>query len=226
MLARKLGHPKTAKGSVAAIARFGITLPHPGPDPWVEGAVRDHLAGDGAPVFYVENMLANALFGLLCWRAIFAAIPGAFFHPFHRAPADLYSPDFLRRRAAEFDDCLAQLDDGRYRATILGHFEEKAGISAPFVSWEYLDRGLLELALDCIPAAHLKRWCERILADVKVNRTGFPDLIQFWPAEGRYNMIEVKGPGDRLQDNQLRWIEYCAQHDMPVSVCYLEWTLP
>ncbi|MFC5458972.1 VRR-NUC domain-containing protein [Massilia niabensis] len=222
-LARKLGHPKTAKGSVAAIAQFAVSLPHPGADPWVEGAVRDHLAVQDAPVFYVENTLANALFGLLCWRAIFAAIPGAFFHPFHRAPADLYSLDFHRRRAREFDDCLAQLEDGRYRATILAHFQEKAGISAPFVSWEYLERDLLELALDCIPAAHLKRWCERILADVKENRTGFPDLIQFWPAERRYNMIEVKGPGDRLQDNQLRWIEYCAQHDMPVSVCYLQW---
>jgi hypothetical protein len=36
-------------------------------------------------------------------------------------------------------------------------------------------------------------------------------------------MIEVKGPGDRLQDNQLRWIEYCATHEMPVAVCYLQW---
>ncbi|MES2350916.1 MAG: VRR-NUC domain-containing protein, partial [Pseudomonadota bacterium] len=33
----------------------------------------------------------------------------------------------------------------------------------------------------------------------------------------------VKGPGDRLQDNQLRWIAYCAAHEMPVSVCYLQW---
>jgi hypothetical protein len=79
------------------------------------------------------------------------------------------------------------------------------------------------MALDCIPAAHVKKWCERILADIKINRTGFPDLIQFWPAERRYKMIEVKGPGDRLQDNQLRWIDYCAAHDMPVAVCYLQW---
>jgi hypothetical protein len=64
---------------------------------------------------------------------------------------------------------------------------------------------------------------ERILLDVQANRTGFPDLIQFWPAERRYNMIEVKGPGDRLQDNQLRWIDYCATHQMPVTVCYLQW---
>ena len=221
-LARRLGHPKAIARRIEPV-RVDVCLPMPAGDWWVEGVVREHLACADAPVFYVENMLANALFGLLCWRAIFAAIPGAFFHPFHRGPADLYSPDFAQRRAAEFADCLAQLDDGRYRATIMAHFAEKSGIASPFVAWEYLDDALLELALDCIPAAHLKKWCERILADVKENRTGFPDLIQFWPGEKRYNMIEVKGPGDRLQDNQLRWIEYCATHGMPVSVCYLQW---
>ncbi len=37
-------------------------------------------------------------------------------------------------------------------------------------------------------------------------------------------MIEVKGPGDRLQDNQVRWLEYCARHQVPVAVCYLAWS--
>jgi VRR-NUC domain/Fanconi anemia-associated nuclease SAP domain len=222
-LARKLGHARRPARRPAPVERIDLCLPMPGGEWWVEGVVRDHLAGEDAPVFYVENALANALFGLLCWRAIFCAIPGAFFHPFHRAPADLHSPDFHQRRACEFAACLAELDDGRYRATILRHFEEKAGIQSPFLIWEYLERELIELALDCIPATHLKRWCERILQDVKANRSGFPDLIQFWPGERRYRMIEVKGPGDRLQDNQLRWIEYCAAHDMPVAVCYLQW---
>jgi hypothetical protein len=106
-------------------------------------------------------------------------------------------------------------------------WQEKAGLQSPFVSWDYLGWDIVELALDCIPVAHLKLWCRRILQDVKDNRTGFPDLIQFRPNESdperRYNMIEVKGPGDRLQDNQLRWIEYCAAHGMPVTVCYLVW---
>jgi VRR-NUC domain. len=79
------------------------------------------------------------------------------------------------------------------------------------------------MALDCIPAAHLKLWCLRILDDIRENRNGFPDLIQFWPQQGRYRMVEVKGPGDRLQDNQRRWLDYCAQHAMPVAVCYLQW---
>jgi hypothetical protein len=222
-LARRLGHCKPASRRNPAVQRLDLCLPMPAEEWWVEGVVRDHLARDEAPVFYVENALANALFGLLCWPAIFAAIPGAFFHPFHRGPADLYSPDFFQRRETAFRACLAELDDQRYRATITRNFADKWGVQSPFLAWDYLEPGLIELALDCIPAAHLKKWFERILQDVKANRSGFPDLIQFWPAERRYNMVEVKGPGDRLQDNQLRWIEYCATHQMPISVCYLQW---
>ena len=221
-LARRLGHARLPVRK-PAVQRLDLALPMPCGDWWVEGVVREHLARDDAPVFYVENALANSLFGLLCWRAVFAAIPGAFFHPFHRGPADLYSPDFHLRRRAEFDACLAGLDDGSYRDTIRAHYRDKAGTSSPFVYWGALSEELLELALACIPPAHLRKWCERILADVQANHTGFPDLIQFWPLEGRYTMIEVKGPGDRLQDNQLRWIEYCSMHGMPVSVCYLQW---
>jgi hypothetical protein len=223
-LGKKLGHARIAPKRAAPVTRLDLCLPLPASDDWrVEGVVLGHLSQDEAPVFYVENTLANTLFGLLCWPAIFAAIPGAFFHPFHRGPADLYSADFHRRRKTEFDACLARLDDGSYRDAMLATHAQKAGLQSPFVSWEWLGREIIELALDCIPAAHLKLWCQRILADVRDNRTGFPDLIQFWPKDKRYNMIEVKGPGDRLQDNQLRWIEYCGAHAMPVTVCYLQW---
>ena len=222
-LARQLGQPRPARRRPAAIARIDLQLPQPGTPRPVEYLVRDHLAQADAPAFYVENALINALFGLLCWRAVFQPIPGAFFHPFHRGPADLHSADFVPRRAAAFAACLAELDDERYRATIAANAAAKWGVQSPFLDWDFLTPALLSMALDCIPAAHIKLWCERILADVKANRTGFPDLIQFWPAERRYNMIEVKGPGDRLQDNQLRWIDFCAAHQMPVSVCYLQW---
>lgn len=222
-LARKLGHAKPAPHAPAQPLRIDLSLPPPPQANYVEFVVRDHLNRDDAPVYYVENALINSLFGLLCWDAVFSPIPGAFFHPYHRGPADLHSADFQRRRAQQFAAALAQLDSDRYRATIRANFAAKAGIQSPFVYWETLDPALLELALDCIPALHLKRAFERILADIKANRSGFPDLIQFWPAERRYNMIEVKGPGDRLQDNQLRWIDYCATHDMPISVCYLQW---
>ena len=225
-LRRKLGHEKMPARRNPSVQRLDLSLPMPEHDWRVEGVVREHLMREDAPVFYVENALINALFGLLCWRAIFSAIPGAFFHPFHRGPADLHSADFSHRRAAAFRLCLAELDSDAYRTTICATYAQKYGIASPFVAWEALSAELIEMALACIPALHLKQWFERILQDIKANRSGFPDLIQFWPAEQRYNMIEVKGPGDRLQDNQLRWIDYCAAHQMPISVCYLQWSEP
>lgn len=222
-LARKLGHAVKRAAPATQVTRLELCLPFPPMPISVEEVVRGHLHRADAPAFYVENALINALFGLLCWDAVFAPIPGAFFHPFHHGPADLHSVDFYQRRQAMFDACLAQLDGPGYVATIRRQHQAKRGIQSPFVAWDWLPDALVELSLQCIPAAHLKRWFERILLDLAANRSGFPDLIQFWPAERRYQMIEVKGPGDRLQDSQLRWIAFCTEHGMPVSVCYLQW---
>lgn len=222
-LRRKLGHGKPAMPAKSQIETFDLLLPAPRQGFFVEGLVRDHVTEAGSPVYYVENALINSLFGLLCWDAIFAAVPGAFFHPFHVGPADLSSADFCQRREREFAACFSMLDSDDYRDAILRRITEKIGIQSPFVSWGILDDELVRHALDCIPPAHLKKWFARILLDIKANRNGFPDLIQFWPEARRYRMIEVKGPGDRLQDNQIRWLNFCMAHDMPVSVCYVQY---
>jgi len=174
-------------------------------------------------VHYVENGLINSLFGLLCWDAIFAPIPGAFFHDFQHGPADLESPYFYERRRDRFVECFAELESGRYQDIIRQRFIAKRGIQAPFVNWGLLKQPLLECALHCFPASHLRLWFEWIVRDVVENRTGYPDLVQFWPNEQRYRLVEIKGPGDRLQDNQRRFLEFCSRHGMPVFVCRVGW---
>lgn len=225
-LNRKLGVAKKSPRAPPKVPEFEIVVDMPGGDSAVEYCALDHLsrqAQGSTSIHYVENGLVNSLFGLLCWNAIFAAIPGAFFHDFQHGPADLSSGYFYERRRREFADCFAELESDQYRSTIRRFFAEKAGIQSPFVMWRLLSRPLLESALACIPAAHLRIWFEWILRDVVENRAGFPDLVQFWPQERRYRMIEVKGPGDRLQDNQRRLLEFCMSHQMPVSVCHLSW---
>ena len=230
-LRRSLGLGGNARQAALAPAvaalRSDVVLDLPDPPGAVEYVLRDHWHSAAAPVFYVENALINSLFGLLCWPAIFAPLPGAFFHPFQGGPADLGAPDFVVRRQPLFDACMAELKDGRYRASIRARFADKAGIQSPFVFWGTLTEELLELALDCIPAEHLQTLFARLLLDVKANRTGFPDLVRFWPAnsdsEGRYELVEVKAPGDKLQDNQIRWLDYCAGQGIPVRVCHVQW---
>lgn len=217
---------KPARQAVAQQATQTLTLPHPGPATSVEWALRQHWHTDEAPVFYTENALINSLFGLLCWPAMFAPLPGAFFHPFQGAPADLNAPDFVERRAALFAECLLALEDGRYRALIRERFATKQGRQSPHVFWGVLSEPLLELALHCIPAAHLRLFFERLLQAPVAHRSGLPDLVRFWPtrpAEQRYELVEVKGPGDKLQDNQIRWLQYCHTHGLPASVCHVRW---
>jgi hypothetical protein len=222
-LRRRLGLADCARQRPSGWLTFELNVPATDDDLPVELATSAFLTEPDAPVHYVENALINSLFGLLCWDVVFLPLPGAFFHEFHSAPADLYTPDFHRRREREFAACFAQLASGEYQQTIRRNFVRKMGIQSAFVSWGWVTEELLDVALECLPAAHLEHCFHRILRDVKTNRAGFPDLIQFWPRERRYRMIEVKGPGDRLQDNQIRWLEYCASHGMPVSVCHVRW---
>jgi hypothetical protein len=224
-LSRRLGRPPAPVAAAPAPETLMLTLG--GPVAGVEVAARDALATPSAPVHYVENTLFTGLFGLLCWEAIFAPLPGAFFHPFHAGPADLYREDFVSRRRSRFAACLARLDDDRHREAILSTWRAKHGIASPFVHWAALDEPLIERALACLPAAHLRDCFERLLEDLRVNRAGLPDLIQFRPrapaGEPRYRLIEVKGPGDRLQDNQRRWLAFFQARGMPAAVCRVRW---
>ncbi|MDR5865183.1 VRR-NUC domain-containing protein [Halomonas koreensis] len=219
-LCRKLGLEAPPRAPEPAPERLELVLTPAANG--VERAVAEHLSTPAAPVHYVENALIAGLFGLLCWDVIFAPLPGAFFHPFHAGPADLGREDFVARRRARFDARLAELDDGRYRTTIRERWRTKRGLASPFVHWEALDETLLERALAAIPPAHLRACFARLLEAPRVNRAGLPDLIQFLPGGG-YRLIEVKAPGDRLQDNQRRWLACFRAHDIPAAVCHVRW---
>ncbi|MBA1203299.1 VRR-NUC domain-containing protein [Pseudomonas capeferrum] len=222
-LARKLGGAPQTRRRAPAMTLLELELPIEHAVFGVEEAVRRYLAESGGQVHYLENALFNSLFGLLCWEAIFAPVPGAFFHPFQSAPQDLHEADFRQRRSELFEACLSRLDDGRYLQAIRDCYLAKRGLQSPFVHWSALTVDVLEQALACLPAAHLKASFVRLLQDIRNNRTGMPDLIQFWPEQGGYRMVEVKGPGDRLQDNQLRWLDFCREHGLPVAVCHVRW---
>ncbi|MCH8543841.1 MAG: VRR-NUC domain-containing protein [Alcanivorax sp.] len=238
-LLRKAGQPRPSPGAQSsiqaepAIPAMALTLDKMGPGSRVELAVQAHLEATqpGGTVHYLENALFSSLFGLLCWPAVFAPLPGAFFHPFQSGPADLRHSDFTPRRQALFDACLAPLAADQHRDIILERYHSHQGTQSPFVYWGALTEALLEEALACIPAAHLQLIFRRMLASPERHRSGFPDLVRFFSesahdAHGlpRYELIEVKGPGDRLQDHQQRWLTFFVRHGIPASVCHVTFT--
>lgn len=189
----------------------------------VEQAVVDHLKETGFEAFYVENRLFTGLFALLFWPALFKPIRGAFFNPFQSGPADLYRPEFLQLRKAEIEDSFNSLHDNSYRSLIRERYSEKKGISCSLLHWATLEPELIEPVLDTIPAEHLKVIFQHLLLDLKNHRRGFPDLIHFNQKTNEYCLIEVKGPGDRLQEHQRLWLEHFTQNNIPARVCYVEW---
>ena len=191
----------------------------------VELAVAEHLDARAVDerCYYLENHLFTGVLGLLIWDAVFAPLPGAFFNPFQYRPSDFYAHDFCDNR---HDLLQATWDSLRDNEDILrlvkSRWQQKHGLMNPLVNWQYLDLEIIELALERIAHAHWRAIFERILADLRNNRAGFPDLLHF-PADGGYCLVEVKGPGDSLQKNQLRWMQYFARHGIPHRLARVTW---
>lgn len=171
--------------------------------------------------FYVENTLFNALFGLTFWPAIFASIPAAFVNPFQHAPKDLHDRDFHARRKSQISRLRNIVTSDAFSHHVMSTYRAKCGISNYFVDWTIVDEPLLSLALDKIPAQHLLAIFDRMLQDIANHCSGFPDLIRF-DSTG-YHLIEVKGPGDTVQHNQLAWMRYFSQHGIPHEVTHVRW---
>lgn len=224
-LAKKSGSPCTKKPENKIIENR-IGLPRVFTDEAVPLAVEEvaqqYFNQTNNTCFYVENLLFNSLFGLWLWPEIFRGVEGAFVNPFQIAPLDMYQENFVANRQG-LTESWAMLDKEHYAEHFIDIWQQKTGIANHWVSWD-LDPEIIQHALDLIPVIHLKRIFERILFDPKSNRSGFPDLIQFFPAQKTYRLIEIKGPGDRLQDNQIRWLHYFNQQGIAAEVCYVDWT--
>lgn len=78
----------------------------------VELATKTYFEQSGWKVFYAENALLNALFGLTFWDAIFAPIEGAFINAYQHRPLDLYHGDFASKREKLITSALRELAAG------------------------------------------------------------------------------------------------------------------
>ena len=193
--------------------------------PGVERAVVDYYQATAEiqDCFYLENALFNGVLGLLIWNAIFAPVEGAFYNPFQYRPSDFYSFDFIKKRQQFLDPIWSSIHNNEdIWQRVSTCWQKKQGLANPLVDWQHLNLDIIQLALQRIDHQHWLRIFERILLDLRNNRSGFPDLILF-PEEGGYRLVEVKGPGDTLQKNQQRWMQYFSQHQIPHLLARVIW---
>ncbi|MEZ9516071.1 VRR-NUC domain-containing protein [Vibrio splendidus] len=215
MLSTKKGHkvPRTAKPSCEQI-KLELDLSQTR----VELAVKQHFESQGWDIYFSENSFLCGLFGLAFWDTIFSDVEGAFINRYQHRPLDLYHSDFVEKRADQIDAVLQTISE-RGLNQLLNIYDQKHGIANPFVHWSYFPRSLIEHSIEAIPNALIVDLFKVILSDLKLFRTGMPDLIAF--NDQGFHWIEVKGPGDKLQDNQWRWIKEFERLSVPFSVCYV-----
>lgn len=191
----------------------------------VEAAARSFYSQFGT-CEYTENCLVNGVLGLFIWDIIFHPVNGAFFNPFQYAPADFYESDFKAKRSSLLSDRFLDLDEPlKFSARVMENFNQHQGKSNPLVRWGGLPYELLSLALQRIPADHWRAMFDRILSNPRENMAGFPDLVLFKTEESHYEFIEIKGPGDTVQQNQLRWMKYFSTHRIPCRVVNVKWSV-
>lgn len=189
----------------------------------VEQAAINHLQKGGEEAHFVENFLFQTVCGLYFWQEIFADLPGAFSHPFQDAPHDLNSSQFYNARSGAIEAKLADIDSGTWcKSNLLRRYVAKEPLQNRLVHWRYISLPLLRRALRVIPDRHWYLILSRMIRDLPASRTGLPDLICFEQGGG-YRLIEVKGPGDRLQDSQKRWLSYFSKHHIPAQELHVDW---
>ena len=222
-LAKKLGYEMSPPSKISIptdelVLSFSDDLP-------VEMAVLQYYEEQGVRGIYTENHLWKTLFGLAFWDIIFMPIRGVFFNRYQRGPVDLFSSDFRNQRAEAIGNRLEKiLHSQSWPEEMLERYDEKQGTANFLVNWDALERQDLELSLQRLDRNHLVRIFDRFSRDVRGNKTGFPDLTLFPEAAPGYELIEVKGPGDTLQNNQKRWMGYFAEWGIPFTVVNVEWS--
>ncbi|MFV8818749.1 VRR-NUC domain-containing protein [Haliea sp. E17] len=219
-LRRLLGLPREPQ----ARDRFSqLELALPASNSRVELATAAHLSADWAAVHYVENALMNTLFGLAFWQEIFAPLPGAFNNAFQGAPTDMYQRSFYQSRKDAIEARFEALATSDLQRELTRACRAYQAYQCRWTDWRQVDEALIAAATAVIPAAHLLAIWRRMLFDPGENRRGFPDLLALGAAPGDYCLVEVKGPGDKLQESQKRWLRFFAAEGIPAAVAQVSW---
>ncbi|KZT27328.1 hypothetical protein NEOLEDRAFT_1110695 [Neolentinus lepideus HHB14362 ss-1] len=190
----------------------------------VEILALQHYESLGYRGYHSEGSIVRTLFGLLFWDIIFAEIPGAFETPYQSAPLDIAEDSFYFARKDLINARLTQIEEGE-APNLMDQVDDEhrpTGTWCVGVRWDLFSKeDLLEIA-ECLGGKALSIICRLLCEDYAGRGGGVPDLI-IWNAEScDCKFVEVKGPGDKLQENQKLWSDVLLGAGTVVEVCHVE----
>ena len=94
-----------------------------------------------------------------------------------------------------------------------------------WVNWKGLDKSLINMLVKHLSARQLCGLMQAMLTSPAFMRAGMPDLLLLVGSGqvSRLEWVEVKGPGDKLQDNQRVWLSQLATLGLSSSLCHVNY---
>ena len=184
----------------------------------IENYAMKHFFCSAKWIMHCENAFFRSLVGLIYWPAIFAPLRSAFTNPYQAAPNDLFHEGFFIDREQLIEGLEHQLsDDASFLQHITGVYYEKQGISNRLVSWSLFERISIEEWLKAIPVQVLRNVSSFLIRNLSDFKSGIPDLFVCY-GEEEFELVEIKGPTDRLQPQQQAWFDVFPELGIPARV--------
>ncbi|KDR73715.1 hypothetical protein GALMADRAFT_251523 [Galerina marginata CBS 339.88] len=187
----------------------------------VEMRALESYEDQGFTGFHCETKILTTIFGLLFWDIIFATVPGAFETPFQVAPLDMFEESFYRARKDLIDKRLEEISNDGWREILQKHDDayRKDKTWCIGVSWDLCSKEDLFDIFECIGKESLAIICQLFCEDYKGRSSGGPDLFVWNAKKGTCKFVEVKGPGDRPQENQKYWFDSLLRAKVDIEIC-------
>ena len=205
------------------------------PDPVHEGVVTycsveefclNYYTSDGVTVgLHAEGAVFNSLLCLFFWNVIYHVdVPDVFRDPCQALPYDWDTDHFYQAREEQINirlSVLRGMDRQEMASEVVSTWLEHHG-TVSMVNWDmFSSEEALRQLVECFDPLSLTSVLERMLLDHRSTRSGLPDLTIWNPKEKSVQMIEVKGPGDKLSTKQILWIQFLNKIGIPSEVCHV-----
>ncbi|GFS30207.1 zinc ion binding/nucleic acid binding/hydrolase [Actinidia rufa] len=190
----------------------------------VEELALQYYAGEGGGWLGVhsESGIWLTIFGLLLWDALFADVPDVFRTRFQTAPLDLETDGFYETRKSIIEPLLGKIYEGMAEEILITSWESHLGTACRGVNWDRHSLSELRAAVTCIGGPCLASFCRHLAQGYRSWSSGMPDLL-LWRFHGDYRgeakLVEVKGPTDRLSEQQRAWLLVLMDCGFNAEVC-------
>lgn len=138
------------------------------------------------------------------------------------APLDLETDSFYLVRKSCIESHLQKIHDGMAEEILITSWESHMGTACRGVNWDWHSLTELRAAVTCIGGPCLASLCRHLAQDYQSWSSGMPDLL-LWRFHGEYRgeakLVEVKGPRDRLSEQQRAWLLLLMDCGFNTEVC-------